>query len=486
MSRTAGHKNQRLDRNRCTAFDAAGASGLYRKVAQIGSADHWMRGLAMLVAVVLATQVKADGGQGQTPKQDDGWRAFMQSVWEHVEASPEGLAAKAREKAADASVRETRGDYGVSLNGSAQYYPDGLGATADTGVTNLEQRAELRLQWAMLDFIARRSGRIGQAEAERHLSAARARTVKLESASRRIRDAVCNTTNRFREQALEAALAAANEAVDASRAGADAPSVELARAAERATGHGMRMRSRVQKELASLTTCGGYDVILPEGFLDLPWSPPPRDAVLELAAEDPEVAQLEARAEASRNEARARRLGGIEVKVHGGYIAQRRDQGALTVRSTEPQIGASLSVPLSWPGANARKEAEAEAEALAQEAEAMLEKQRRLLEQLYHQWASAAAHVEDASERIEQSSERLDALGLRLERAVSDAPEPWEVALQRAELWLAIDEAWGARARWLEAVLLWSLRAPQTLDQTRDDRAAPSSGLCAPLLKCPS
>lgn len=448
------------------------------RIGAVGGVLLWAVGSGFLGNNAVAADAAA-------PDAPSSWEEFIERIWGQTRASAGGYAADARAKAGEAAVKAQRRDFGLRLDGNAQYFPEGLGASDETGFTNLEQRAELRLQWSMLDFLARRGGRIGRAEAEKQLAAARSREMQLEAAAKFVEDSVCSAVTPYRREALQEALRAANDAFDKTQAAGDAPSPDLARAAEQSGDRAFRTRSRAQQELARLRHCEGRGLQLPKDLLALPVSAPSSDGIARLVLDDPRIEQLEAQASASSSEAEALRFDGVQFSVYGGYVAQKRDQGVSSVRSTEPQLGASLTIPLGWSGRYDRRAAEADAESFMHEAAAVQQMQERALEELRHRWHSAAALVDGSNERLEQMSDRLQTLQLRHSRAVPDAPEPWDIALHRAELWLAVDEAWDARSQWLEAVLLWALRAPAVLEDAASASPVPANGLCTPLPRCP-
>lgn len=449
-------------------------------------------GRMTMIIVLFGFSVPAGSLDAQAAESDDnGWRAFLEEVRTEAARDTGARAAQAQGEARSVDANAQRWDLGLSLDANTQHFPDGVGTTetetGQRGFTDLRRRYEARIEWEALDFIARRGGRIDQASAEQRVAQARQRREELETASRLVEDAVCNAVDSRREQALENALRAAERAQDKAAAAQAAPDVEVARRAEAGTREAARTTTRIRQRMAERNHCNPAIVWLPDGFSQLPLQAPAPEAVEALAAQMPEVEELEAQADSKRGEAASRRLDGIRVRLHGGLVAHERDAiegGSEFERG--PQLGASLTVPLGRSGSGSRVALESEARSASLEAAAMIERQHRELEQQRHRWASAVARMETTGDELERADERLRNLERRIQQQAGGAPEPWEVELQRADLWLSIDQMWQAREQWLVSLLQWSLRAPDFLEERDPEQRVTGDGLCAPLPGCPS
>lgn len=446
------------------------------------------RTLAAITALALALAVPATRAAGKSAQGTNGhgpWGRFLQQVRTQAAASPGARAAHADVEAGRADVSAAQRDTGLSLDGNTQYYPNGVGAGASSGFTNLRQRAEIRVDWNMLDFLARRGGRIDRARAKRQLARAKARQARLAAASRIVGAAACAWATPRQKRALQRAGHDARLALKHARAAENAPSTALVRKAERTRPDAARLEGRIQEQLAALGACEGPAPRLPDDWSRLPLRAPAADTVKALAHGDPRVAELRARSAASHGRAGSLAADGVKIRLFGGYVAERRQDLAGT--QTGPEIGASISVPLGSAGGDSRAAAQWRAQSLSLRAQAVLRQRERQLGRLRQQWAQAAARIESTGNRLRQAHRQLHKLALRAaHQAAGNAPEPWEIELQRARLWLDVDRLWQARRQWMQSLLVWTLRSPGYLQAHHNSHAAPPSGLCAPLAGCPS
>ncbi|HYW03000.1 MAG TPA: TolC family protein [Gammaproteobacteria bacterium] len=444
--------------------------------------------LAAMTALALVLSAPAAGAAGKPAQGGNGhgtWAQFLDQVRSQAAGSPAAKAAHADVRAGQADASAAEHDTGLSLDGNTQYYPNGVGAGASSGFTNLRQRAEIRVDWNMLDFIARRGGRIDRAQARKQLARAKARQARLQAASQIVDDAACAWATPRRTKALQRARHDARLALKHARAAENAPSTALARKAEQMTPTAASLAGQIQARLAGLETCSGPVPRLPGEWSALPLQAPSGGAVTALARHDPRVAELRARAAVSEGRAGSLTADGVKIRLFGGYVAERRQDLAGT--QTGPEIGASITVPLGSAGGDSRAAAQWRARSLSLQAQAMLRQRQRQLRQLRQQWARAAARIESTGDQLRQAHRQLHRLELRAaHQAAGNTPEPWEIELQRARLWLDVDRMWQARRQWVQSVLTWTLRSPKYLQEHHHGHGAPASGLCAPLAGCPS
>src|SRR5699024_971079 len=122
-----------------------------------GSANAGMKGVS--------SEASTGEHSAQAPATTTTWQSYLQQLQQYVEKQPAVAAEHARSKAAQANIQAQEGDLNLKLTGSYAYYPNGVGTSSGGSFTNLKQRAEGRLSWGLLGFLARRPGRVKHAKA---------------------------------------------------------------------------------------------------------------------------------------------------------------------------------------------------------------------------------------------------------------------------------------------------------------------------------
>lgn len=417
------------------------------------------------------------------------WFAYLQKLESQIQATAAVQSAQAGVKANQAAVSAQTGDRDLSLDGSYADYPNGTGTGTggDGSFTNLEQRGEIRASWGLLDFLARRPGRIDSAKAQVQAARAGMAYTRRDNQQALISRSVAAWAAQYQRQALQNAMRdihSANNSLDELRN--HALNTRLTDAVTQASSQALELQSQVEQSLASLPESEKALPAPPSNYWALPLNPPATKPIKRMAHDDLRAQELRYESKSFDAQSRAHWAENFHFKIYGGYIRQTvRDQPG---SQSGPEVGATLSVPIGGGGSGMRANARWQARQMDLAADAAVEQQSLLLQQMRQQWRQSAANLRSQVNLISHQAQQL---GFMLKRYSADAssrtPEPWQIRLEGAQFWLSVADTWKTRGQWIESVLTWSLydNGNYLKAGARPTSTAAPDNLCTPLRQCP-
>lgn len=416
------------------------------------------------------------------------WIAYMQKLKAQAKDTASVQSALAGVKAGHGAVAAQTGDRDISLDANYTNYPNGGGSSTGTSgsFTNLEQRAEIRANWGLLDFFGRRPGRISSAEAK--VNAAQA-NVTYERQNRQqylVGESIAAWAARQQRQALQNALSDlknANEALDKLQNHSLSPN--LANAVTQASNRALKLQAQIEQQLAGLPEPGQSLPLPPDSYWTLPKQPPSSNTLQQVAQNTPLAAKLRAQAKSFDAQTRANWAKNYHFKIYGGYVQERVHGQSGTQHG--PEVGASLTIPIGGGGGGARANAHWQAQQKALAAKAAIQQQQQLLQQLRLQWVQAATNLRSQINVVRHQAKQVNIMRQRyVSGAGAKTPEPWQLQIEGAEFWTSVANTWKARGQWVQAVLTWTVYDNGYLAAHAPSNAsAPPKGLCSPLPQCP-
>jgi exonuclease VII small subunit len=429
----------------------------------------------------------ADAGNGQTPAQASNaqaWQTYMRKLGRYVHEQPAMAAQEARVKAAQAEAGAEEGDLNLKLTGRYTYYPNGVGSGEEARFTDLKQRAEGRLSWGILGFLARRPGRIKNAKetAERHKY--ESKVARLSTQTALLEEEIADWAAAPERKALKRGLEKAKAAKQKLGLARQSSLAQITGATSQRVTTALNVSSQIQKRLAALPQAAPKAPQVPKDYSVLPLHAPRLAVIRKIAKNSPRVKSLRAQSKAASGKAQSYWGNDVDLSVYGGYITEKRkDQNNF---KSGPEVGVVLTIPIGTAGAGKSSAANYRAKARKLQAQAAVVKQRRYLRQLRQQWAKDTAALQAQEADMERQAALLHKLEQRAQHPASGkAPEPWETNLQAAKFWLAVGQVWNKRRQWVSDTLTWALYDPSYLERfSRPSNPNVGHSLCAPLSSC--
>lgn len=415
------------------------------------------------------------------------WQAYLQQIRTQARDLPAVRSAQAGVNASKGTVVAETGDRSLDFRGDVTYFPRGAGSAGPSGTfTNLETYAEARLSWDPLDYFGRRPGRIDSARAQ------------VDAAEAQVDDSAVAQEQVLLEQSLNAwaaqhqreALQQAQDSLQVADRDLNAVkrqpvSAQLWQAVLQGAAQSVTLHSKVDQQLAALPPEAPGLPSPPQDYWALPLRPPSASDLPTIARRSPRGQRLEALSHSFQARQRAYWAQGVKTDLFAGYIDETVRSGPSALNG--PEVGASINIPIGGRGSGDRTNAHYQAQQYALAAKAAQLKELRLLKQLRRQWSAAAAAVQSGEKSIRAQAKDLQRMRLVSAKGVQkNVPEPWQVKMQAAQFWSSVSELWGARARWLQAVMEWSTYdKPYLNSHMRSAAGAPAGDLCSPLGECP-
>lgn len=430
------------------------------------------------------TAAKSQAQSAQASNTASSWQTYLRHLSHYVNQQPEVTAQRARVNAGKADVSAQKGNIGLKAGINYENYPNGVGTSTGGSFTNLRQRGEARLSWGLLDFFARRPGRIEQAKGSENQHRYDASTAEIQTEQTLISDEVAAWAASPARKALKRGLQQAMNAKTKLGLAARASMANITHATPQRVTEALTVYSQIRSRLAALPETEPNAPRVPTNFSVLPLHAPRITAIKKIAQNSPQVKSYEAQSNAAAGEAQSYWGNGVHLNVFGGYITEKR-QGTNKFKNG-PEYGASLTIPIGTMDHDKANAAKWRAKANSLDAKAAIIKQQRQLFQLRQQWSSDAASMEAAEADMQRQATMLNKMKIRAKYPKSgQAPEPWQLDMQAAKFWLSVGEVWDKRRQWVQDTLTWALYDPSYL-QTYARPSNPSAvhSLCAPLTSC--
>lgn len=412
------------------------------------------------------------------------WDSYLHNLHQYVSQQPEVAAQQARVNAGQSDVSAQEGNLGLKADVNYEDYPNGVGTSSGGSFTNLRQRGEARLSWGLLDFFARRPGRIEQAKGTENQHRYDAKTAELQTEQTLISDEVAAWAASPARKALKRGLQRAMDAKTKLGLAAKASMANITHATPQRVTEALTVYSQIRSRLAALPQTVPNAPTVPTDFSVLPLHAPRIAVIKRIAKNAPQVESYRAQAKSASGKAQSYWGNGVRLNVFGGYITEKR-QGSTGFKSG-PEYGAGLTIPIGTTNHDKANAAQWRAKADSLDAKAAVIKQRRQLFQLRQQWSSDAASMEAAEADMQRQATILNKMKVRAKYPKSGkAPEPWQLDLQAAKFWLSVGKVWDQRRQWVQDTLTWALYDPSYL-QTYARPSNPNAihSLCAPLSSC--
>lgn len=435
------------------------------------------------VAAVAAANAQAAASSPVQP-----WVTYVQKLKADAQSTAAVQSALAGVKAGHGAVSAQTGDRGLNLDANYTDFPGGGGSTTSTtgSSINLEQYAEVRASWGLLDFFGRRPGRIASAEAKVNAAQADVKYARQNRQQYLVSQSVAVWAARHERQALENALSDlknANEAMDKLQNHSLSPN--LSEAVTQASNRALKLQAQIEQQLAGLPEGGQSLPLPPDSYWTLPKQPPSDGMLKQVAETTPLAAKLRAQAKSFDAQTRAYWAENYHFKIYGGYVQQKvHNQSGY---QHGPEVGASLTIPIGGGGGGDRANAHWQARQKDLAAKAAVQQQQQLLQQLRLQWVQAAANLRSQVNVVRHQAQQVNIMRQRyVTGAGAKTPEPWQLQIEGAEFWSSVANTWEARGQWIQAVLSWSVYDQGYLTgHAQSGAGAPPKGLCSPLPQCP-